>query len=63
MEVVVHQKKRVVQMTLTAEELALVTGMETVEKMMKKYSMSGMKGAVMDAFTPKGIKIDYKKVA
>ena len=63
MEVTVFKGKREVVMKLTAEELAKMTGLETVEKMMKKYSMSGMKGACMDAFTPRGIKIDYKKVA
>jgi hypothetical protein len=63
MEVTVHQKKREVVMKLTAEELAKMTGMDTVEKMMTKYTMTGMKGACVDAFSPRGIKIDYKKVA
>jgi len=61
MVVQVFQKKREVQMTLTAEELAKITGHGTVEAMMKKYSMSGMKGACTDFCSPLGLKLEYQK--
>lgn len=61
MKVEVFKKKREIQMTLSAEELAKITGNGSVEAMMKKYDLTGMKGACEDAFTTKGVFVEYQK--
>jgi hypothetical protein len=46
------KKERVVQVTMTAEEVAKITGFTSVENMMKKYPSNGMEGAIRATFGP-----------
>jgi|WetSurMetagenome_2_1015567.scaffolds.fasta_scaffold18448_5 hypothetical protein len=59
MKVTAFKKKREVQIQLSAEEVAKITGHGSVESMMKKYPTRGMEDAIKASFH--GVEINYQR--